>query len=128
MSFQSTLRNYLLLDGDITSLVSDRIYPTVLPQNATLPAVVYFRNGGRTEHKPMPQTTGRNRNFTVQIQAIGRNYDEADAVEEAIYARMCAAGTSELKTRPLGETQDLYDETTKEYITASDYSCWYSPA
>lgn len=126
MSFQSTFRSFLLGDATIAGLVGDRIYPTVLPQNATLPAIVYFRNGGRTEHRPIVQTTGRTRNFTVQIQAIGRNYDEADSIEEAIYEKLTAESTT-LKCRPLGETQDLYDEETKEFITASDYSCWYTP-
>lgn len=126
MSFQSEFRSHLLASSELTALVGDRIYPTVLPQNATLPAVVYFRNGGRTEHKPGAQSAGRTRNFIVQVQAIGRNYDEADAVEEAIYARLDENG-ARIHCRPMGETQDLYDDTTKEFITASDYSCWYTP-
>jgi tRNA U54 and U55 pseudouridine synthase Pus10 len=127
MSFQSTFRSYLLADPTLYALVGERIYPVVLPQNATLPAVVYFRQGGRTDHKGIVKMTGRTRNFTIQIQAIGRNYDEADSVEEAIYDRLDQEVTG-LSCRPLGETQDLYDEETKEFITASDYSCWYTPA
>jgi hypothetical protein len=127
MSFQSTLRDFLLGDAALAALVGDRIYPTVLEDGAELPAIVYFRVGGRTEHKPVVASAGTTRNFTVQIQAIGRDYDEADSVEEAVYARMDQATTTTLKCRALGETQDLYDEATKEYITASDYSCWYTP-
>lgn len=127
MSFQSTFRSVLVADAGVAALVGTRVYPTILPQNATLPAIVYFRVGGRTEHKGIVKMTGSTRNFTVQVQAIGRNYDEADAVEEAIYAALDNEFAT-LGCRPLGETQDLYDETTKQHITASDYSCWYRPA
>lgn len=125
--FQSAFRTYLLGDATIVSLVGQRVYPTTLPQGATLPAIVYFRVGGRTEHRPQSQSPGGTRNITVQVQAIGRNYDEADSVEAAVYDRLqSSSGT--LSVRPLGETQDLYDEATKQYITASDYSGWYRPA
>ena len=127
MSFQSEFRDHLLASAALVALVSDRIYPSVLPQNATLPAIVYFRVGGRTEGKPIVQTSGGTRNFTVQIQAIAANYDAADAIERAIYDRLDVKGTA-IGCRPLGETQDLYDETTKQYITSSDYSCWYTPS
>ena len=127
MSFQSELRSFLLADATLTALVGSRIYPSVLPAGATLPAIVYFRVGGRTEHKPQSMMSGETtRNFTVQVQAIALNYDQADAIEEAVFSRMATlAGT--FGARPLAETQDLYDETTKQYITASDYSCWYRP-
>lgn len=127
MSFQSTFRDTLVADAGISAIVGARVYPTVLPQNVTLPAIVYFRVGGRTEHKGIVKMTGNTRNFTVQVQAVGRNYDEADAVEVAVYAALDNEFAT-LKCRPLGETQDLYDEATKQYITASDYSCWYTPA
>ncbi len=127
MSFQSELRSFLLADATLTALVGSRIYPSVLPAGATLPAIVYFRVGGRTEHKPQQTTTVKTRNFTVQIQAIAQKYDDADEVEEAIFARM-NSNSSVIKPRPLGETQDLYDEQTRQYITTSDYSIWYTPA
>jgi hypothetical protein len=127
MSFQSDFRSTLVSDATVTSLVGERIYPVRLPQGATLPAIVYFRTGGRTEHKPGAQTTGSTRNFIIQVQAIGRNYDEADAVEEAIYAKLDDTEGQPISCRPLGETQDLYDPETKQFITASDYSIWYKP-
>lgn len=127
MSFQSTFRDFLLADPTIFALVGDRIYPTILPQNADLPAIVYGRVGGRTEHRPQAQTSGQTRNFTVSVQAHGSNYDQADAVEVAVYNRF-EQYTDALKCRPLGETTDQYDPDTKQFITASDYSCWYRPA
>lgn len=127
MSFQSELRSFLLADATISSLVGTRIYPSVLPAGAALPAVVYFRVGGRTEHKPLKAQTVRTRNFTIQVQAIATKYDEADALEEAIFARLNET-SSTIAPRPLGETQDLYDEQTRQYITTSDYSIWYTPA
>lgn len=127
MSFQSTFRDYLLADATLTALVGDRIYPTILPQRATLPAVVYFRVGGRTEHRPTAQTSGRTRNFTVAVQAIATTYDDADAVERAVYNRLEGSEGAPISCRPLGETADQYDPETKQFITASDYSCWYTP-
>lgn len=127
MSFQSAFRSHLLADPAIVALVGTRVYPTTLPQNATLPAIVYFRVGGRTEHKPQSMMSGETtRNFTVQVQAIAANYDQADAIEEAVFSRMASLANT-FGARPLAETQDLYDETTKQYITSSDYSCWYRP-
>lgn len=126
MSFQGDFRTHLLGDATLTALVGDRIYPTKLPQGATLPAVVYFRSGGRTEHKAVTQMGGSTRNFVVTVQAYASRYDQADAIEEAVYNRLDVAGAT-VGCRPLGETQDLYDPDTREFITSSDYSCWYKP-
>ena len=46
----SAVRSYLLTKAAVTSLVGTRIYPDVLPQGCTMPAIVYSKISTVHEH------------------------------------------------------------------------------
>lgn len=50
MALEDALRTYTLADGGVAALVGTRMYPRMLPQNATLPALVYQRIDTRRLH------------------------------------------------------------------------------
>ena len=80
---------YALLSGDatVTGLVSTRIYPTVLPQDKTLPALVYQRISGVEPG----QIDGQGRALVqarIQITALADSFGSCaeilDAAREAL--------------------------------------------
>lgn len=84
MSAETTLYARLSGVSGVTSLVSTRIYPDVLPENCTYPAVVF----ARSNTEPMVTLGGALVASTVSI-AIGawaKTRTTADAVADAVVA------------------------------------------
>ncbi len=50
MTLETALRSYTLADATVTTLAGIRMYPRKLPQNPTLPALVYQRIDTRRQH------------------------------------------------------------------------------
>lgn len=96
MTFAADM-NALLAVAGVTTIVGEKIYPGIAPQNTAAPYVVWRRNGG----DKMATLGGASRtrqfvNVLVYCCAEGTDYDQAaqlgDAVRDAI-----AAGSSALK-------------------------------
>lgn len=77
-----TIRTRLLAVSAVTDIVSTRIYPIVLPQGCTLPAIRYRRiSGGSDEH--IRGTTGA-ANSWVQIDCYATSYAAVEALAEQV--------------------------------------------
>jgi len=50
MTIETELRTRLLADGTISGLIGTRLYPVVLPQDPTMPALVSSRVSGQRLH------------------------------------------------------------------------------
>jgi hypothetical protein len=76
------VRAKLTSDSTVTNLVSTRIYPSVLPQNVTLPAIRYET----TTSRPASQLSGGAGFATsnVSIDIFGVSHIEAYNVQQAI--------------------------------------------
>lgn len=73
---------HLMADSSVTDLISTRLYPLVVPQDASLPAVAYQRISGPREHAhDGPSGLARAR---VQFTALGSTYAEAKSVVTAL--------------------------------------------
>ena len=82
MSIESGLYAHLTSDPDVSALVGDRIYPLLVPQDATLPAIAYQRiSTGRDETHTGPSGLSQAR---IQLTCIADSYDAAKAVADAV--------------------------------------------
>jgi len=90
MSIEAGLVTKLAATTAITDITSTRIYPEVLPQDGTVPALTYQRVAGY-EVASMDGVTGLART-TIQINCIAATYIEAKALRDAV--RTALAGTS----------------------------------
>jgi len=109
----------MILDAAVTRLINTRVYPVVMPQDVTLPAVSYQR----VSTDPVNHLGGYSglKNAHIVINAWGRNYDEAKAIASAIHAAMDAARAFRCV---LTNELDGYDQDVQLYVISHDYSCW----
>jgi len=78
------VRNMLANDAGVTALVSTRIYPVVLPQTPTYPALVYQRISGPPRSG---SSTFRQSRYQVDCWANGATgYGDATALAAAVVA------------------------------------------
>lgn len=78
----SSLRTYLLAQSSVSTLVGQRMYPDVLPQGATLPAIVYYRISTERQHTVSDCLRHARARFQVDCYAESRT--AAQSVASAI--------------------------------------------
>lgn len=125
------LRTHLLTKTAITDLVSTRIYPDVLPQGVTLPAVTYqhiFEQSNN--HLGGSENTGET---TVQFDVYASTRSEANTAAEAIRKELDnLSGTlssiwfdsvlPDIGRHRFESSQDA-DDSGHRYVTSRDYTC-----
>lgn len=88
MSIKVALRQYLLTQVNVISLVGDRVHHNYRPQRGELPAVSFF--GVSRTHRYNLEGTGRD-NVPVdriQIDCYARSADQAEEVADAVRAAL----------------------------------------
>lgn len=110
----------LTADPAVSALVDTRVYPSILPQTPTLPAVSY----ARISAIPTYSLAGRSslRHATIEINAWAMTYAEVKALAEAIEDAMDADGSA-FKAVQITD-QDLYESDIKIYRVLAEYSIW----
>ena len=81
---EKSIYNMLTNDAAVTTLVSDRIYPMVLPQNHDMPAIVYRNNGVEKGSNYDAASEAFTETF-ISVDAISETYTEMKAISQAIY-------------------------------------------
>jgi hypothetical protein len=109
---RSDLRAYLLADDGIADLVGTRIYPVVLPQGASRPAITYARISGGHSHN-IDRATG-SAIPTFEIDCWGDTFDEVDELAEALRQAMQGFGpgtfgSTAVKACLLDDETDAYE-------------------
>lgn len=112
---------YTVLSGttEITDVVQDRIYPTVLRQNTIYPAITYTRiSGGQVN-----SLTGYSNleSPRIQIDVWGDNYSDVKSLAAAVHTAMGAATTFGAL---LESDQDLYEDDVKIHRVCMDFIVW----
>ncbi|WP_094550241.1 tail completion protein gp17 [Petroclostridium xylanilyticum] len=120
------LKNY----PDLKSLVEDRIYPLVMPQNCKLPAITYQKVSGSRQHC-LQRDTG----FTTpvfQISCWAQNYAQLKAVSEQVRfalqnfsGLMGGNGGVEVNAILLQGEMEGFDPDTKIYYAHFDFEFQY---
>lgn len=126
MSIEEALQEYLSGKAEITTLVSDRIYPVVLPQGVSYPALTYLKVSGPVLHDvdiAYPR---------FQLSSWSESYAEAKqlaaAVKEVLQRFKGIMGNApgvKVSQVVFENELDLYDPETGVHHIPSDYTIIY---
>lgn len=105
--------------SSVTGIVSNRIYPVLIPQGATLPAITYQRVSGWHEHT-LQGYTGME-NPQIQVDCWSNSYSTAKglglAVRDAVFA-------STRFSSVLVSEDDIFYESELIHCVSMDFSIW----
>ena len=110
------------IQSALGSLVGNRVYPDVTPDNPVFPLIVYQQVGGVVIN-PMDGSDPNLDNARMQVVVWSKTRLEASGIARA--ARIAMAST--LDSTAFAAPVSLYEETLKLYGSRADYSLWYSP-
>ena len=88
LTIEQELRVAMLAAPGITSLVGNRIYPDVAPENAVLPCVVYERDDSVPDENSFTLDGPGLYRTTITLSALGKVYESAHAVADALRAAL----------------------------------------
>lgn len=101
---------------ELAAIAGDRVYPLMLPQGATLPAVVYLRLRSGPHHT---LTGSAGEAVTVKIACYALDYVQAKSLAAAVRAVMAAfPGGAALVT-----DQDVKEEGTDAFCVSAEFIC-----
>lgn len=121
---------YSRLSGNagVSALVSTRIYPNKIPQEATLPAIAYQRISARRV-KAHAAPTGLAR-VRVQVTCVARSYSEvkglAAAVRTAMQGVMGTVGGVWVQGSWLETDADEYGDAETLHSVRQDFMIWHT--
>jgi hypothetical protein len=128
---ESDLNALLRADAGVGAIVgagsAARVYPIILPQAGTFPAVTYQRIS--TPRIVTATLGGQNARVKcrMQLDCWAETFAQAKALAAAVRSAMLGAATFTaiaLDERDMYEAGDSSDGLTL-YRTSVDYSCWY---
>lgn len=116
---ESELYSALTADTTISAVTSSRIYPIVMPQDVTLPAITYERISGQPVNGLAGYLGMDNARIMINIWAT--RYDTAKELAEDVHDCLNKIRTFRAI---LVNHMDGFDVDTGLYIVSQDYSCW----
>lgn len=119
MSAGARLHTRLSTHAGTAALVSTRVYPVILPQNVTMPAIAYQRISGTAQNG-----TTQIREARYQISCWGSTFASAQSVATQVRAALeewsiGGSGVYVRMARVVNE-QDDWEEDTRSYRTIID--------
>lgn len=114
---------YTALSGStkitVTSSVSTRIYPLIVPQESAMPAITYARVSGGQQN----DLTGYSglENPRIQIDCWATSYKEIKTIAENVHAVLYAATTFKAI---LVSDMDFYESDVELYRESMDFKIW----
>lgn len=117
MTIQTDLR------AAIGDLVAGRVYPLFAPEQAARPFIVYSRLAA-TEQSTLDAQggTGNLINTRLQVDAYAETYTEAQALADAIVARIKTWNV----TCTVNVQMDMFEQDTRLYRVMTDLSTWHN--
>lgn len=117
------LRNYLLEQEEITSVIDTRIYPGWIPQEAVMPSMAFFKvTGGK--HHDIDVAFPR-----VQFSVFSSRYMEAkqlaNSVVKAISRYKGVMGETKILQIVFQNEYDLFESDRKLYHVAVEFKIIY---
>jgi len=127
MSVEAAINAILLADPGVAAVVASRIYPVVMPEDPTLPAITYQRiDGPRETSLDLDSSLAHPR---IQVSAWGNAYADvknaADAVREALNGFSGTIAGFTIQGIVIESDNDLYDPQTRTYHVATDFEVWH---
>lgn len=125
MTTIETIRAELAANGTLTGLVGTRIYPQVLAQEATVPAIV-LSVISEVPQNTLTGTTERLRMSRVQVDCYAATYLGAHQVADAVDVVLSALMRHDLSAQR-ENFQDIYDDAAQLHRVSADYLVALSP-
>lgn len=126
MTTLEAIRAELVAAAGVTALVGQRLYPMLLPQGATLPAIVLTA----VSDVPLNAVEGlpaeRLREVRLQVDAYATTYLVAHQVAEAVNLVVAALNRHDLSAQREG-SEDLYDDEAQLFRVSADFTVWHAP-
>jgi len=126
---ESGLFNFLNTSAGITALVGTRIFPLKITEGAAIPALIYHKISGPSEHSKDGDMGLNHPRF--QITCWAKTYSDAKAVRTAVTAALngfANGGTMGVVVAQIivENDADLFDPQTFEFGASIDAIIWHS--
>lgn len=121
---------FLVNSGLVTAVVGSRIFPLRIPAKTTLPALIYQKISGPSEHSKDGDMQLGNPRF--QFTCWASTYDDAKTVIKAVRAALvgftngAAMGGVTVAQIIVDSDNDLHDPETLEFGASLDAIIWYT--
>jgi hypothetical protein len=116
MNISKAIRAILLADSSVAALIGVNIFPRVVPDDASVPAIAYFRESHERVRSLSGERSTADANYDVECW--GTTYDEAEALGDAAHAALADyAGTISGVTF---QHIRIIDEDDAFYVSPSD--------
>ena len=133
MKTEAALYAYLVAQSGLTDLVSTRIYPLVIEQSASLPAIVYQRIASMPIH--LSGDDDNLRDVSMGVYCIAENYDEVKDVQEQVETAlnnysgtMGGDGGVVVQRVFLENIGESFNDDMRVFIVELTYSIWAEEA
>lgn len=124
MNIEETLRLWITREATVTALVGQRVYPLVVPEGASLPAIVYRRIS--TERVYSHDGFSGLAKPRFQFSCVSTHYSEARAVANALRSLLNGRIGPGLQGVYAETEYDDYDHTDRTFTTHIDFFIWYT--
>lgn len=122
MTIETDIFTRLSTFAGLMALIGTRIYPDLLPQNPTLPAVTLFKVSNPREITHSGDSSLQHPHYQFSCWAL--TYGQVWAVAEQV--RLALQGLTSAGVGIYDNGYDLYDEETGYYHVAVDIIIWHS--
>lgn len=124
MSIQTDVRDFLIADAAIAAIIGSRMYPDILPQNVTYPAISYSM-AARESVRDIPNGPAGRARPRLTINAWSLVYDQASELSDAIRLRLDGfkgvMGASDVGAIRLDNMFDVFEDEVQAYRILNDY-------
>lgn len=121
---EATLYNRLSTYAGLTALVGTRIYPLIMPQGVTYPALVYQRISTVPRYACMGTDVGLVRT-RIQVTAWGDTFAEVKAIANQVRQALQRWNPTGVQDTFIVGEYDLFDETAEKFGAAVDAEVIY---
>jgi len=118
---EQSLRTYLIADTTVKDLIGSRVYPSRLPDNPTLPAVVYQKISTTYDIPSGHVAATRSR---IQLDAWDDSQLVAWSVSEAIHAALDVGSATGIHASFPEDSECSYDVDSGLYRVRDDFFIW----
>lgn len=112
--------SHLSTTTSITALSGTRLYPVILPQNPTYPAITYQRVAGVRINSLSGYSTLENP--VMQVDVWAKTYEEAISLSGAVITAM--ENSTSFKCTLPHTPIDIYEDEIEAYRREMDFSIW----
>ena len=124
---ESALHSHLTSDAAVSTIVGTRVYPLLIPQDASLPAIAYQRISAlRVTAQDGPSNLARSR---LQVTCVAESYSGvkalATAVRQALHGYKGTVDGVTVGASFLETDVDQYADESGLYSVQMDFRIWY---